>query len=56
MKTLIIVDQRNEPGCMHQGLMMIHRDVWPDNYDLISAGRDQLAVAYVDLLIVHALL
>ena len=54
-KTLIIINQRNKPGGMHQSLMVIHRDIGPNNYNLISAGRDELAVAHVDLLAVRAL-
>ena len=34
--------------------MVIHRDIGPDNYNLVSAGRDELAVAHVDLLAVRA--
>jgi hypothetical protein len=54
-KTLIIINQRNKPGGMHQSLVVIHRDIGPNNYNLISAGRDELTVAHVDLLAVRAL-
>jgi len=33
---------------------VIHCDIRPDNYNLISAGRDELAVAHVDFLAVRA--
>ena len=55
MKLLIIINQCHEPSGMDQSFIVIHRDLGPDNYDLVSAGRDQLAVGDVDFLVLHAI-